>query len=118
MSGGVSPSPHGTAPLLASTQARADWRALTSAVLIGSGIGLALGAAYLAGGMGRAATDHARASRLAEAAAQLQAVAAQDRDRQRQLDFERQRALQAAETEREIEERRLFDEWQRQRASN
>jgi spore germination cell wall hydrolase CwlJ-like protein len=69
MSGGVSPSPHGTAPLLVSTQARADWRALTSAVLIGSGIGLALGAAYLAGGMGRAATDHARASRLAEAAA-------------------------------------------------
>jgi spore germination cell wall hydrolase CwlJ-like protein len=69
MSGGVSPSPHGTAPLLISTQARADWRALTSAVLIGSGIGLALGAAYLAGGMGRAATDHARASRLAEAAA-------------------------------------------------
>ena len=55
--------------MLASTQARADWRALTSAVLIGSGIGLALGAAYLAGGMGRAATDHARASRLAEAAA-------------------------------------------------
>ncbi|HEX5379682.1 MAG TPA: cell wall hydrolase [Phenylobacterium sp.] len=42
---------------------------MTSAVLIGSGIGLALGAAYLAGGMGRAATDHARASRLAEAAA-------------------------------------------------
>jgi spore germination cell wall hydrolase CwlJ-like protein len=37
--------------------------------LIGSGIGLALGAAYLAGGMGRAATDHARAARLAEAAA-------------------------------------------------
>lgn len=30
---------------------------------------MALGAAYLAGGMGRAATDHARASRLAEAAA-------------------------------------------------
>ena len=69
MSGGGSPSPHGTTPLLASTQARADWRALTSAVLIGSGIGLALGAAYLAGGMGRAATDHARASRLAAAAA-------------------------------------------------
>jgi spore germination cell wall hydrolase CwlJ-like protein len=69
MSGGGSPSPHGTAPLLDSTQARADWRALSSAVLIGSGIGLALGAAYLAGGMGRAATDHARASRLAEAAA-------------------------------------------------
>jgi spore germination cell wall hydrolase CwlJ-like protein len=69
MSGGVSPSPHGTAPLPAISQARADWRAVTSSVLIGSGIGLALGAAYLAGGMGRAATDHARAARLAEAAA-------------------------------------------------
>ncbi|WP_304175548.1 cell wall hydrolase [Phenylobacterium aquaticum] len=50
-------------------QTRADWRALTSAALIGSGIGLGLGAAYLAGGMARAATDHARASRIAEAAA-------------------------------------------------
>ena len=47
----------------------ADWRAPTCAVLIGSGIGLALGAAYMAGGMSRAATDHARASRLAGAAA-------------------------------------------------
>jgi hypothetical protein len=34
---------------------------------------------------------------------------------QRQLDFQRQRALQAAEVEREIEERRLFEEWQRER---
>jgi spore germination cell wall hydrolase CwlJ-like protein len=48
---------------------RANWRAPTCAALIGSGIGLALGAAYMAGGMARAATDHARASRLAEAAA-------------------------------------------------
>ena len=50
-------------------KAHADWRAPTCAVLIGSGIGLALGAAYMAGGMSRAATDHARASRLAGAAA-------------------------------------------------
>ena len=56
-------------PLLAKPQARADWRALTSAVLLGSGVGLALGAAYLAGGMARATTDHQRAARLAEAAA-------------------------------------------------
>ena len=68
MSGGVEPSPHGTFSLLVITPARADWRALTSAVLIGSGIGLGLGAAYLMGGMARAATDHARASRLAGAA--------------------------------------------------
>ena len=37
--------------------------------MLGSGIGLSLGAAYLAGGMARAATDHQRAFRLAEAAA-------------------------------------------------
>jgi hypothetical protein len=34
---------------------------------------------------------------------------------QRQLDFERQRALQAEQTRREIEEQRLFEEWQRER---
>lgn len=51
------------------TQARADWRALTGAALIGSGVGLALGAAYMAGGMARADGDHARSERLAEAAA-------------------------------------------------
>lgn len=51
------------------SKAHADWRAPTCAVLIGSGIGLALGAIYMAGGMSRAATDHARASRLANAAA-------------------------------------------------
>lgn len=51
------------------SKARADWRGPTCAALIGSGIGLALGAAYMAGGMARAATDHARASRLAGVAA-------------------------------------------------
>lgn len=50
-------------------KAHAAWRAPTCAVLIGSGIGLALGAVYMAGGMSRAATDHARVSRLANAAA-------------------------------------------------
>ncbi len=47
---------------------RADRRALISAVLLGVGIGLGLGSAYLAGGMARATTDHARAVRLAEQA--------------------------------------------------
>jgi len=51
------------------TQARADWRALISAAFIGSGVGLSLGAAYMAGGMGHAVADHSRAERLAEAAA-------------------------------------------------
>lgn len=41
---------------------------LLSAALIGSGVGLALGAGYMAGGMAEAASDHARAERIAEAA--------------------------------------------------
>jgi hypothetical protein len=53
--------------------------------------------------------------RQAEARQQQQRAAARDADMQRQLDFERQRALQAAEVEREIEERRLFEQWQRER---
>jgi len=51
------------------TQARAEWRVLLSAALIGSGIGLAVGATYMAGGMAQAATDHSRSERIAEAAA-------------------------------------------------
>ncbi|MDB5476713.1 MAG: hypothetical protein JWP49_2224 [Phenylobacterium sp.] len=51
------------------TQARADRRVLLSAALIGSGVGLALGAVYMAGGMARAATDHTRAERVAQLAA-------------------------------------------------
>jgi hypothetical protein len=53
--------------------------------------------------------------RPAEVRRQGEREAAQDAAMQRQLDFERQRALQAAETEREIEERRLFEQWQRER---
>ena len=51
------------------TQARAEWRVLLSAALIGSGFGLAVGATYMAGGMAQAATDHSRAERIAQAAA-------------------------------------------------
>jgi len=54
--------------LLNDTQARADRRAVSRAVLLGSAVGLALGCAYLAGGMARSATDHTRATRLASAA--------------------------------------------------
>ena len=50
------------------TQARADWRVLLSAALIGSGVGLGLGVTYLAGGMAQAITDHSRAARIAQAA--------------------------------------------------
>ncbi len=51
------------------TQARAEWRVLLSAALIGSGIGLAVGATYMAGGMAQAATDYSRSERIAQAAA-------------------------------------------------
>lgn len=40
-----------------------------SAALIGSGVGLSLGAAYLAGGMAQHAAEHSRVARIAEAAA-------------------------------------------------
>jgi len=54
--------------LTSGTQARADWRVLISAALIGSGVGLGLGASYLAAGMAQAMADHSRAARIAEAA--------------------------------------------------
>jgi spore germination cell wall hydrolase CwlJ-like protein len=50
-------------------KARADWPALMCAALIGSGVGLGLGASYLAAGMARHAADHARGRELAQAAA-------------------------------------------------
>jgi len=43
--------------------------------------------------------------------------AAADAQMRRQLEFERQQALQAEETRRQIEEQRLFEEWQRERAA-
>ena len=55
--------------MLKKTQARADVRALVGAVAIGSAMGLLLGASYLAGGAARSAVAHARAVRLADAAA-------------------------------------------------
>ena len=51
------------------SKARADWRAPACAALIGSGIGLALGATYMVGGMARTAADDARSARIAQAAA-------------------------------------------------
>jgi Na+/glutamate symporter len=71
--------------------------------------GMLIGAA--AGGLaGNMALD-----RQAEQRRQQEAEASQDAAMRRQLDFERQRALQADEVQREIEERRLFEQWQRER---
>jgi spore germination cell wall hydrolase CwlJ-like protein len=52
-------------PLL---QTRADARALFSAALAGAAVGVALGACYLAGGLASAASRHASATRVADAA--------------------------------------------------
>ena len=49
------------------TQARTDRRGLFSAALIGSGIGLGLGASYLTAGLGQAAADHFRGQQVAAA---------------------------------------------------
>lgn len=69
MSGGCRPRRTGQDVLRNEKRAGADWRALTGAAVLGSAVGLALGGAYMAGGMARAAADHSRAARLAAAAA-------------------------------------------------
>ncbi len=72
----------------------------TTGMLIGAGVG------GLAGNM--------TLDRQAEERRAQEQQAAQDAAMRRQLDFERQQALQAEETRRQIEEQRLFDEWRRQ----
>ncbi len=57
-----------TKPLLFFSQTRAEARALIGAVLVGLLTGAALGGFYLAGGMAKAADQHSRFSRLADAA--------------------------------------------------
>ena len=49
--------------------AHAEQRASFSAILAGVGFGLALGALFIVGGMGRQITDHTRAQRMREAVA-------------------------------------------------
>lgn len=72
----------------------------TSAMLIGGAVG---------GMVGNATLDRQAEERRIE-----QTEATRDRAMQRQLDFERQRALQQADVERQIEEQRLFNEWRQQ----
>jgi Glycine zipper 2TM domain len=87
----------------------------------GAGAGRALfgssPAGMLIGGAVGGLAGNMTLDRPAETRRQQEQEAARDAEMQRQLDFERQRALQAAEVEREIEERRLFEEWQRERAA-
>ncbi len=74
----------------------------SSAMLIGGAVG------GLAGNM--------TLDRQTEERRRQQAVEDRQTNQQLQLDFERQRALQAEQTRLEIEEQRLFQEWQRERA--
>lgn len=69
-----------TIPLRLNHPARADARALVGAALVGSALGLVLGASYLAGGASRSAVSHARVARVAAAAAQGYSEAALQRE--------------------------------------
>ncbi len=82
----------------------------TSRLLFGdSTAGMLIGAA--AGGLaGNMTLDRQAENRRAQ-----EVEASRDASARRQLDFERQRALQDEEVRREIEERRLFEQWQRER---
>jgi hypothetical protein len=82
--------------------------------MVGSGRGRTaaiVGGALLGGAAGNQLVD-----RPVEERQRQQAEASRDREMQRRLDFERQSALQQDQVQREIEERRLFEEWQRERA--
>ncbi len=71
--------------------------------------GAALGGALIGGAMG------ARRDRQAKAHCLQEREAEKDRDVQRQLAYDRQSLLQEEKVRKEIEERRLFEEWQRSR---
>ncbi len=71
--------------------------------------GAALGGALIGGAMGARRDQQAKARCLQEREAE------KDRDMQRQLAYDRQRLLQEEKVHQEIEEKRLFEEWQRSR---
>jgi hypothetical protein len=100
----------GTAPAGVGTLGGAAAGAGTSRLLFGdSTAGMLIGAA--AGGLaGNMTLDRQAENRRAQ-----EVEASRDASARRQLDFERQRALQDEEVRREIEERRLFEQWQRER---
>lgn len=71
----------------------------------------------LLGGAAGGLAGNMMLDRQAEQRREQDAINRQQAGNQLQLDFERQRALQAEQTRIEIEEQRLFQEWQRDRAS-
>ncbi len=72
----------------------------------------------LIGGAVGGLAGNATLDRQTEQRRQQEAVATRRTEQQLQLDFERQRALQAEQTRIEIEEQRLFREWQRERTGS
>ena len=66
----------------------------------------------LIGGAVGGLAGNATVDRQAQDRRQQQQEASRDAAMQRQLDFERQRALQQADVQRQIEEQRLFNDWQ------
>ncbi|MCZ6859166.1 MAG: glycine zipper 2TM domain-containing protein [Alphaproteobacteria bacterium] len=71
--------------------------------------GATIGGALIGGVLGSRRDQRAKSRCLRER------EVAKDRDMQRRLDYDRQRLLQEEEVRKEIEERRLFEEWKRQR---
>ncbi len=71
--------------------------------------GAIIGGALLGGALGSRRDQRAKARCLEER------EAGKDRDMQRQLDYDRQRLLQEDQVRKEIEEKRLYDEWKRER---
>jgi hypothetical protein len=100
----------GTAPAGVGTLGGAAAGAGASRAIFGNSTsGMLIGAA--AGGL----AGNMTLDRQAENRRMQEVEASRDASARRQLDFERQRALQDEEVRREIEERRLFEQWQRER---
>ncbi len=71
--------------------------------------GATIGGALIGGALGAKRDQQAKARCLQER------EAAKDRDMQRQLDYDRQRLLQEEQVRKEIEEKRLYEEWKKER---
>jgi hypothetical protein len=100
----------GTGSVGVGTAAGAAAGAGASRLLFGNSTTAMLPGAAAGGLAGNVALD-----RPAEQRQQQEVEASRDAAMRRQLDYERQRALQADEVQRQIEERRLFEQWQRER---
>ncbi|MDH3771807.1 MAG: hypothetical protein OET79_12600, partial [Nitrospirota bacterium] len=77
--------------------------------VLGGGTAAMLGGAAVGGIAGNMMVD-----RPADVTRQQEAEAARDRDVQRQLEFERQSIIQEEQVRRDLEQQRLFEQWQRE----